>query len=134
MRTEHSHGLSDDGGLLIDESLIGADRFVFWRGASGKRYLCTIYDVDHVPDYAEVVALFVRRCLGGSRMAVHVEQVEAPFTADRLSLLGKARELGLDEVHLHFLAGTPPERRRVLFDLKARLDCKPAVHASIRVA
>lgn len=118
MRTETLHTLHDDGGLRIDDALIGADHYVFWRGQSSRRYLTTVYALDDVPDYSGVVMLLVRRLPSGQREALFIEQLEAPFTADTSSLIEKARRHGANEVHLHFLAQTPAARRSAMFDLK----------------
>ena len=131
MRTEPLYGFMDDGGLRFDEAQIGLDHYTFWRGVSGRRYLATIYSLEDVPDYSEAIVLFVRREADGRRTAHHVEQVEAPFTADRLSLLRQARAQGINEVHMHFLAQGPAQRRRVMLDLRAMAEQRQeAVRAS----
>ena len=71
-----------------------ANRFHFWRGASGRRYACTRFPANRPPAYEDAVALFVRR-RGGS--------------ADLLGLSAAPGcpivPLGTEEIHLHIAGG-----------------------------
>jgi hypothetical protein len=71
-----------------------AERFHFWRGASGRRYACTLFSAHAATAYEEAVALFVRR-RGGEPMIVAVGIGFDPASVPR----------GIDEVHVHLVRG-----------------------------
>jgi hypothetical protein len=121
MKTEQKSVLKDDGVLNMPEAAHFIEQFVFWRGASGARVLATVFDLQNAPDLTACVALLVRKLADGSRVAIAVEQLEAPFQADAMSLLAYAKQAGATELHLHFMAQTPAERRKVFLDLKSAL-------------
>ena len=93
-------------------------RFHSWCGASGRRYPHTVYSLIECPPLPRAVYQLVRR---SHRCEVlHIGSGES----DGLTLnLAKVRQrgaaLGANEVHVHFLARTPEERRLALFDLRA---------------
>jgi hypothetical protein len=69
-----------------------ADRFHFWRGASGRRYACTRFSVERVPAFENAIALYVRR-RGRDTVVIGIG-------------VGATRvPLGTDEVHMHLVQG-----------------------------
>jgi hypothetical protein len=83
-----------------------ANRFHFWRGLSGRRYVCTRFPAGRVPEYAGAVSLFVRR------------------SGNTFDLIGASVDpgcpvipLGTDEVHLHIVDGGDDPLESVLRDL-----------------
>jgi len=99
-------------------------RFCFWRGASGRRYICSIFPVPTTgnaewPDYggAVVVAVAGRVGLRRIRFVTHIEDAPDRFWA-------KMRDLcGIAEFHVHLLAGTAAQRHVVCADLAAAHGC-----------
>jgi hypothetical protein len=71
-----------------------ADRFHFWRGASGRRYACTRFPVGHVPAFENAIALYVRR-----------RGRDTVVTGIGTGTRRDAVPLGTDEVHLHLVQG-----------------------------
>lgn len=68
-----------------------AERFRFWRGASGRRYVCSVFPPQTAPAYKTSVALHVRRTPGGPVVvAVRAESDARPVPAS-------------DEVHIHLI-------------------------------
>jgi len=103
-----------------------AARFQFWRGASGERYLHTVYGLFDCPTLPEANYILVRRDPNGERTALRVGRTthEAP-TLNLAEVRHRAAQLGANEVHVHFIPDTDEERRVVECDLGARLFAGP---------
>jgi len=85
-----------------------ADRFHFWRGASGHRYACTRFPLTRLPAYEDAIALFVRR-RGG----------EARVLGIGLLAARPAMPFDTDEVHVHLVRGGAEALDSALEDLSA---------------
>ena len=95
-------------------------RLHFWRGASGKRYVHTVYSLIECPPLPKAMYLLVHRNKDGRRQVLHIGcgQDEAP-TLNLARVRQRGAQLGANEVHVHFLAETEPQRRLVTCDLRA---------------
>jgi len=95
-------------------------RLHFWRGASTKRYVHTVYSLIECPPLPRAVFLLVRRSKDGRRHALHIDygHSDAP-TLNLAQVRQRGAQLGANEVHVHFLAATEEQRRIVVFDLRA---------------
>jgi hypothetical protein len=85
-----------------------ANRFHFWRGASSRRYACTLFSVNAAPSYDDAVALFVRRGRSGPvlvSVGVGIDASSAPPD--------------IDEIHVHLVQGGTDALAFVLRDLSA---------------
>jgi hypothetical protein len=94
-------------------------RFHFWTGASGKRYVHTVYELIECPLLPAVNYVLVRREPGRRRKVLSIGR--ASHSAPSLNLAEIRRrgaELGADEVHVHLLAETEKLSRLVEFDLR----------------
>jgi len=90
---------------LADEPL--SPRFCAWRGASGRRYIASVYEARACPAYCDAALIVVAAEPDGRRRIVaRLARTPAPV-AGRL------------ELHLHLLAATTAERRAALDDLAA---------------
>ena len=103
---------------LADEAL--SPRFCAWRGASGRRYIASVYPASACPAYCDAVLIAVaagadgrRRILAVADTGVFPEPVVARLAATFTPLADRL------EFHLHLLAATPAERRAALDDLSA---------------
>lgn len=105
-RSQHQPGYA--GALEAARHPALADRFHFWRGASGSRYACTRFQLSRVPAYENAVLLFVRR-RGGEPVVFGVHS-----GAKNISL-----PYGTDEVHVHLVQGGEEELRSAFEDLSA---------------
>jgi hypothetical protein len=95
------------------------ERFWYWQGASGRKYIHSVYELDACPPLPGAVYVAVKRS-GHMRIAVAVGRF-APFW-DR-SLLGhKLEELGADEIHVHLLARNPELAEAIKSDLASALN------------
>ena len=94
-----------------------ADRFWYWHGASGKRYIHSVYAAESCPPLPGAVFVAVRRS-GDLREAVAVGRfsrlwdVAAGITGG-LDLAA----LDVDELHVHLLAREESEAEAVANDL-----------------
>ena len=89
-----------------------AERFHFWRGASGRRYAFTRFPPDEAPAYEDGVALFVRR-VGGKPAVIDVRAgPDAMHYAPTLA----------HEVHVHIVLDRAVAVGDVLRDLRALVE------------
>lgn len=102
-------------------------RLHFWRGASGRRYAHTVYGLLECPPLPEATYLLVCRDASGSRtlLDVGLGESDAP-TLNLAQVRRHGASLGANEVHVHFLAETSEQRRRVLADLRTAACGMPA--------
>lgn len=84
-----------------------ADRFHFWRGASGRRYACTRFPLGRLPAYEDAISLFVRR-RGNETVVLGIsagEKMGLPF--------------GTDEIHVHLVQDGAEAMQAAFEDLSA---------------
>jgi hypothetical protein len=106
--------------VVIADAAVGAHRCHYWRGASGRRYLHTAYDLVDCPPIRDVAYVLARRHVNGDREILHVNtatNAHAPLNLARIRQ--RAATLGANEVHLHLLAATPEQRMLAVCDLRA---------------
>jgi hypothetical protein len=97
-----------------------ANRFHFWTGASGKRYVHTIYDLLECPALPPANYVLVRRSPGARRQILSIGRVKDACPSLNLAeIRQRGAELGADEVHVHLLADNPRQSRLVEFDLRS---------------
>ncbi len=103
---------------LTGEAL--SPRFRSWRGASGRRYIVSVYDPQACPAYCDAVLIAAAVDLDGRRRAlafVDTGVFPEPVVARAAKSLSRIAERV--EFHLHLLAASPAERRAALDDLSA---------------
>ncbi len=111
---------ANEPALVCREALLGQP-YHYWLGASGRRYLHTIFSLVDCPALAQTNILLVRRDADGTRRPLYVGQVGEDACSLNLARLRRlGARLGANEVHLHLLADGPAERDRVAADLEAR--------------
>lgn len=97
-RGEALHSLADADSLR--------SRFFSWRGASGRRYVCSVFQSGEESFIADVtngaVIGVAREGVATRPVCVFLAQERAP--GDRHALRRMARELGVAEWHVHFCA------------------------------
>jgi len=103
---------------LADEPL--SPRFCAWRGASGRRYIASVYEARACPAYCDAALIVVaagpdgrRRIVALADTGVFPEPVVARLAQTAAPFSGRL------ELHLHLLAATVAERRAALDDLAA---------------
>jgi hypothetical protein len=105
-------------------------RLHFWRGASGRCYPHTVYGLLECPPLPEATYLLVGRDQDGRRVVLYIGcgESEAP-SLNLAQVRRRGAVLGANEVHVHFLADTPEQRRLVLGDLSVA-ECGPRPRAA----
>jgi hypothetical protein len=111
----HIHHQPTPASINIDPQI--QDRFWYWHGGSGQRYIHSAYPADRCPLLPGAVYLSVRKL---------AEDRFVPLAVETCSVLdGIAGFLmaadGADEVHVHLLADTTRDARKVRDDLKTAL-------------
>lgn len=92
-----------------------ADRFWYWQGASGRKYIHSIYEPKTCPPLPGALYVGVRRA-GTERRAVILGRFLAAAGPGSAQPLFSG--LALDEVHVHLLARDPAAAADILADLQ----------------
>jgi hypothetical protein len=112
-------GPADEPALVCAEPLFG-QAFHYWRGASGRRYLHTVYTLIGCPALPQANFILVRRHDDGSRTPLLFGQTkDDAITLNLAHLRHEGAKLGANEVHIHLLAEGPSQRNDVEADLNA---------------
>jgi hypothetical protein len=98
------------------------ERFFYWTGASGRKYIHSVYGVNECPPLPGAVYVAVRR-EGPLRLVVGIgrfslSQDNTPGMANFNAL----REKAVDEIHVHLLAKSVEVANAVLEDLLQAYD------------
>jgi hypothetical protein len=109
-----------DSSPMLDGAADLAERFHFWTGASGRRYVHTVYSLIECPMLAAGNYVLVRRDANGDRavLAIGSAVLEAP-SLNLAEIRRRGAELGANEVHVHLLAGTSKASKLVEYDLRS---------------
>jgi hypothetical protein len=96
------------------------ERFHFWSGASGRRYVHTIYSLVECPALPQGNYVLVNRDGRGSRTVLAVGRLtHDASTLNLAEIRHQGSMLGANEVHVHLLAGTSKQSKLVEHDLKS---------------
>jgi hypothetical protein len=102
---------------LIDVCGIGHD-FHYWEGASGARYLHSVYALRECPELPKANYIIVRRLADGACVPVSIGQTQDDASSLNLAhLRHQAARLGANEIHIHVMTSTAGERAAVESDL-----------------
>mgnify|MGYP005850707447 CR=1 FL=1 len=97
-------------------------QFRFWTGASGERYVHSVFSLIGCPELPGTVYLLVRRDHNGRRRVLRIARtVHEAASLNLAEIRHRGAQLGANEVHVHFLALSERERRRVEHDLRSAL-------------
>jgi hypothetical protein len=132
-----SRASADDASNTSLASLAGGDlaeRFHSWRGRSGRRYICSVFRVEHhkedagLPDFAAAVVIAVKTDAAGDRQVIGFCQCEHGFgPVARTAFVTTAIAAGAQQWHVHLLTADPQKRRAAIEDIEAL--CRPASRA-----
>jgi hypothetical protein len=98
-----------------------SERFWYWQGASGRKYIHSIYEPESCPPLPGAVYVGVKR-QGSLRVAVCVGRFLPLWDSHRAI---DAKASGFDELHVHLLAREPGEAEQVRADLSLALGVFP---------
>jgi len=112
-------GPADEPALVCSEAAF-AQAFHYWRGASGRRYLHSVYTLIGCPALPRANYILVRRYDNGTRVALAFGQTKDDAVTLNLAYLRhEGAKIGANEVHIHLLAETAEDRADVEADLTA---------------
>jgi hypothetical protein len=97
-------------------------RFFFWRGATGERYVHTVFSLLDCPELPRSIYILVKRDANERRTVLHVGRADHEANSLNLAEMRfRGASVGANEVHVHFLVEGDRERRLVEFDLQSGL-------------
>lgn len=100
--------------LLSLKNLAFGDRFRFWHGRSGKRYVFSSFSIDDLPTFESAVVIGMKAGADGVPRPIWIASAENRTDLWELtSLLGGTAT----EVHLHLLADGEELRLAVMADI-----------------
>ena len=98
------------------------DRFWYWKGQSGKKYIHSIYCLAQCPPLPGAIYVTVQKMPDGRRKPLEVgrfannwDYVEALIEDQRCGLVN------IDEIHVHLLASSDKNADEVLSDLEGTI-------------
>lgn len=94
--------------------------FWYWHGASGRRYIHSVYSPDTCPPLPGAVFLAVRR-LGTIRTVLGAGRFVGLWGVNIAQSTTRWRDLGANEIHVHLLSRDDQEAQAVAADLGAAL-------------
>ncbi|HUR42847.1 MAG TPA: hypothetical protein VMZ01_01980 [Aestuariivirga sp.] len=92
------------------------ERFWYWRGASGRNYIHSIYRPDACPPLPGAVYVAVR-CRGEERQAMATGRFPNFWEGSMIDLAFLMKGVEADEIHVHLLARSDHEASAVSNDL-----------------
>jgi len=95
-----------------------SDRFWFWTGLSGKRYIHSVYSVKNCPPLPGAIYVVTRRLDSDNRVPVRMGRF-SPLWDFPLPVDANDSDY---EIHVHLLAGDEEQTVRVYDDLAAALE------------
>lgn len=107
-------------GLAVEGSAFESQtRFHFWTGASGKRYVHTVYSLFDCPPVGVANYVLVKRESKTQRSVLAMGRLSSDCTTLNLAeIRQRGATLGADEVHIHLLATSAQESQAVEVDLR----------------
>ncbi len=103
------------------------DRFWYWYGASGTRYIHSVYGIDSAPLLPGAVYIAARRIDERTCQAVACGTITPAEIADAARFFAMLRSAGAEELHVHLLASCPAEATQIRKDLEGLMEL-PALH------
>ncbi len=126
-----SRSLPSGGAAEMPGAAELAERFHFWTGASGRRYVHTVYSLVECPALPAGNYILVHRDGAGQRTVLSIGRaIEAAPSLNLAEIRRRGAELGANEVHVHLLASNAKLSQLVEFDLRSGQDADSLVSAS----
>jgi len=102
------------------EKPTGKERFQFWTGASGARYVHTVYSLVTCPTLPASNFMLIKRDADGEPDVLSIGQLTNSATSLNLAeVRRRGAELGATEVHIHLLADGAKQAMSIQQDLQA---------------
>jgi hypothetical protein len=118
-RTAPAQALRSEPAMLDGAADI-AERFHFWSGASGRRYVHTIYSLVECPAIPAGNYILVHRDAHDRQLVLAVGRVgHSAASLNLAEIRRRGAELGANEVHVHLLAPNAKLSRLIETDLRS---------------
>lgn len=96
--------------------------FQFWTGASGTRYVHSIYNLFECPPVDAANYILVKRHRDGQRTVLSIGRVtHASASINLADIRQRSAELGANEIHVHLLADSKSASQQIEADLRRSL-------------
>jgi hypothetical protein len=104
------------------------DRFWYWRGVSGKKYIHSVYELDDCPPLPGAIYVAVRR-QGNLRTVMALGRF-MPFWDNVVTgrSLDQLYASGVNEIHVHLLAKSSDQSEAILADLEDAIELENRDH------
>jgi len=120
---------------LVRAPVAPAPQLQFWRGASGRRYVHSVFDLLSCPRLPACTYVLVRRDAKGARQPLRIGTVSAEaWSLNLAEIRHRAAQLGANEVHAHLIAAGTAGRARIAQDLQAGQFAELAAEPAARPA
>jgi hypothetical protein len=107
---------------IADEEPSYQTPFLFWTGASGTRYVHTVYNLFDCPPVDGANYILVKRHTDGQRTVVSIGRATHEAGSINLAEIRlRSAQLGANEVHIHLLAGGSVQSQHIETDLRGSL-------------
>ncbi len=104
--------------LTISNDTDLENAFHFWHGATGKRYIHSVYTIFDCPELPNANYILVSRQQDGSCKALSIGELKENATSLNLAFLRhNAAKLSANEIHIHVMTKNKYERNMVRLDL-----------------
>lgn len=114
LNADFSGGRAHQDRELVEES------YQFWTGASGKRYVHTVYDLLTCPALPAANFMLVRKDASGVANVLSIGRVSNSASSLNLATIRRqGAKLGATEVHVHLLADDTATAQFIERDLQA---------------
>ena len=96
--------------------------FLFWTGATGARYVHSIYNLFACPPVVSANYVLVKRHLDGQRTVLSIGRaLHATGILNLAEIRLRSAQLGANEVHVHLLADDTEQSQEIEADLRRSL-------------
>jgi len=95
------------------------EKFQYWHGASGRRYLFTAIPVDSVDEYRKAVVVLAHKGRRQAQKIVWIGEIDGRGNRHGHKLVRRSGQP--NHAYIHLLAGGREERDAVIADLEAVL-------------
>lgn len=104
--------------LMVSDDIDLENAFHFWQGASGDRYIHSVYSLYSCPEVPKANFVLVKRATNGDCTALMIGQTKDKAQSLNLAFLREnAAKLGANEIHIHVMTTSEAERNLVRLDL-----------------
>jgi len=106
------------------------DRFWYWRGKSGTRYIHSIYSPGNCPPLPGAIFVMVQKLANGKRVALDVGRFSEDWDYVEGSLDERCGGLTrIDEIHVHLLAPSDDGAEGIVRDLVSAIGPRAIVRS-----